>query len=181
MYYVHFCLLFPLVILGTVQIVNGPQSILNATLGQTVWFDCILNSEYDDPAWNIDGIDYQTTDLPLGYAFLSSLYSNKLILNSTREEMNNTCYFCYLLTFEGRQESEIAKLTIQPFLYTTPSRYYNAITSMILTYYIMPETAQITRHQIETQIYPRISDVPSEPKISLQKTHIIIIITGKLL
>lgn len=102
------------------MIVSGPHSISNASLGSSVRFECVMSSENIYPSWNIDGTDYQITDLPSGYDFMSISYSKVLILNSVQQEMNNSCYYCYVVTLEGRMESERAKLIIQ--LPTTASK-----------------------------------------------------------
>ena len=98
-----------------VQINFSPQSISNAPLGGTARFNCILSSETAYPAWNINGKDYLVTDLPLGYmyTFSSDSYSNELIVGPLNMAMNNSCYYCYVINYQGRrQESAQAKLTI---------------------------------------------------------------------
>ena len=101
------------------RIVSGPVSVTNATLGGTARFECMLSNRYSYPAWNIDENDYDVTDLPLGYEFKSEGYSKILIVEPLQQAMNNTCYYCFVETYEGRQESSRAKLIFLPLIYTT--------------------------------------------------------------
>lgn len=109
----EFLLQFLVAYAASVEITSGPRSVTNATVGGNATFECILSSESVSPSWNINGIDYQVTDLPFGYVFRSVSFSKRLIVSSLVEEMNNTSIFCYILTFFGGQESVPAKLIIK--------------------------------------------------------------------
>ena len=97
---------------GSVFITSSPQSILNARLGSCVVFECKLNSETVYPSWSINQTDYPITDLPLGHAFKSESYTGQLIVGPLNRRMNNTVYYCYVVTLNGREESAHAHLII---------------------------------------------------------------------
>ena len=96
------------------QIIGSPRTVTNATLGGTALFECILDSVFALPAWNINGNDYQVTKLPLGHTFISESYSKVLLVGPLNAAMNNSCYYCYVVNYQGiRLESSRAKLIIQ--------------------------------------------------------------------
>ena len=98
-----------------VEIVRGPQTVPNATLGGTASFECIINSDFVLPRWSINGIGFTITHLPSGFYFENNLHSKVLTVNPVQQEMNDTCIYCYLLFYDGRIErSAQAKLIIQP-------------------------------------------------------------------
>ena len=95
-----------------VFIVQDPENVTNATLGSTIRFECVMSRQSFFPGWNINGIDYAVTDLPLGHSFMRESYTMILIVGPLQMAMNNSCYYCYLENFEGREESSRAKLII---------------------------------------------------------------------
>lgn len=97
---------------GSVFITSSPKSILNARIGSCVVFECKLNSETVYPSWSINGTDYPITDLPLGHAFRSESYTGQLTVGPLNRRMNNTVYYCYVVTLNGREESAQAHLII---------------------------------------------------------------------
>ena len=97
----------------SLQITGSPQSVTNATLDSFVTFECTLSSLLADPAWNINGTDYQVTDLPLGYMYKRENYSKLLIIGPLYLHMNVTSLYCYIFNIEGRQESDRAWLIIK--------------------------------------------------------------------
>ncbi|CAI8033942.1 hypothetical protein GBAR_LOCUS19133, partial [Geodia barretti] len=74
------------------EIISGPQTVSNATLGGTASFECIINSELALPRWNINGIDYTVTRLPAGFQFESDSFSKVLTVSPVQQEMNNWCF-----------------------------------------------------------------------------------------
>ena len=92
----------------------------NATVNGSASFECIIDSESALPRWNINGIDYTVTRLPAGFDFESNYFSKVLIVSSVQPEMNNWCFYCFLLFVDGRVESSRAKLII-PLPVATPS------------------------------------------------------------
>ena len=81
-------------------------------------FECQTSTTSALPGWNINGIDYRVTDLPLGYEFESILNLKVLIVSVGEIAMNNSVYYCFLKSFstsEGhvRIESERARIVIQ--------------------------------------------------------------------
>jgi hypothetical protein len=114
-----YLLLIILASVESLEITGNPQSVTNATVGGNATFECTLSSESASPSWNINGIDYQVTDLPFGYYFQSVSFSKRLIVNPVLKKMNNTSIFCFILNFNGRQESLPAKLIIIHELTTT--------------------------------------------------------------
>ena len=115
-----YLLLIILASVESLEITGNPQSVTNATVGGNATFECTLSSESASPSWNINGIDYQVTDLPFGHYFQSVSFSKRLIVNPMLKKMNNTSIFC---NFNGRQESLPAKLIIIHEL-TTIYYYY---------------------------------------------------------
>ena len=103
---------FPKTLAG-VEIIRGPLNVSNATVGGVANFECILSSESTSPRWNINGIDFTVTNLPTGYDFECNSNSKVLTVNPVRQEMNNSCIYCFLLFIGGRVESTRAKLIIQ--------------------------------------------------------------------
>ena len=114
-----YLLLIILASVESLEITGNPQSVTNATVGGNATFECTLSSESASPSWNINGIDYQVTDLPFRYYFQSVSFSKRLIANPVLKKMNNTSIFCFILNFNGRQESLPAKLIIIHELTTT--------------------------------------------------------------
>ena len=109
----RFVLVF--IVFGSVdglQITQSPQSRPNATIGDTVVFQCRLNSKSANPGWSINGTDYQITDLPLGYSYKEENYTKSLVVGPLEQQMNNTYFYCYIITFGGRYESSRAYLVI---------------------------------------------------------------------
>ena len=101
------------------EIIRGPQTVSNATLGGTASFECIINSELALPRWNINGIDYTVTRLPAGIQFESNSFYKVLTVSSVQQEMNNWCFYCFLLFVnDDRVESTRAKLIIPPPIVT---------------------------------------------------------------
>ena len=97
-----------------VEIIRGPETVTNATVGGIAKFVCIINSESDLPWWNIDGYDIDVTNLPPGLQFESNGFSKILTVNPVLQVLNNSCFYCYLLFYDSRIESLRAKLIIQP-------------------------------------------------------------------
>ena len=94
------------------EIVRGPLTVPNATIGGTVSFECILSIDAI-PRWNINGNDYIVTHLPPQFNYMSNSNTHVLIVGPVHEGMNNTCIFCYLQLLYGRRESSVAKLIIK--------------------------------------------------------------------
>ena len=109
-----------------IEIVGDPQTIPNATIGGTASFECIINSETVLPSWNINGIDFSVTELPPGVSFDSNSFSKVLTVSPVTKEMNNSCFYCFLLLINGREESSRAKLIIRP-----PTLSHNIISRII--------------------------------------------------
>ncbi|CAI8033941.1 hypothetical protein GBAR_LOCUS19133, partial [Geodia barretti] len=84
----------------------------------TASFECIINSELALPRWNINGIDYTVTRLPAGFQFESDSFSKVLTVSPVQQEMNNWCFYCFLLFVDDRVESTRAKLIIPPPIVT---------------------------------------------------------------
>ena len=105
--------------IGALEIIRGPQTIFNATVGGSASFECIINDEYYIPRWNIGGRDYDVTTLPIGHYYEQESYSKILTVRPVLQLMNNTCFYCYLSLPGGRQESSRAKLII----YSDPSSF----------------------------------------------------------
>ena len=114
---------YPLSLTGILDITSSPQTIPNATVGDTARFECRLNSVSASPGWNINGRDYLVSHLPSSYSFVSDSYSKILIVNQVHQDMNNTCIYCYILRYNGRVESSRAKLIIQPLVSSSISTY----------------------------------------------------------
>ena len=118
-----------LIIVGSVQILSGPQSVTNATLGGTVRFECVISSITVLPGWNINGTDYRIADLPSGYRFENVEESKVLIVSPVVMALNNSVYFCYILTYSTSQgfhriNSTTATLTIIRHIHHSSSKYY---------------------------------------------------------
>ena len=94
------------------EIIRGPLTVYDALIGGTAHFECIINSVSVFPRWNIDGIDFTVTNLPVGFEFESDSYSKILTLDPVREEMNNSVFYCFLQQINSRLESTKAKLII---------------------------------------------------------------------
>ena len=110
------------------EIVRGPQTVPNATIGGSARFECVIDSDSVLPRWNINGYGYTITHLPDGFYFENNFHSKVLIINPVQQKMNNTIIYCYLEFFNGRVErSTQAELIIQPL---TPS--YSLLTSSVL-------------------------------------------------
>ena len=105
-----------------VEITRGPLNVSNAIVGGTASFECILNSTSLFPRWNINGYNFTVTNLPVGFQFESNSYSKVLTVNPVRQEMNNWCFYCFIIFSSERIESSRAKLTIQSP--TETSSYY---------------------------------------------------------
>ena len=120
------------------EIIRGPLNVSNATVGGVANFECILSSESTSPRWNINGIDFTVTNLPTDFHFESNSNSKVLTVNPVRQEMNNSCIYCFLLFIGGRVESTRAKLIIQSptetFSYFTTSKSPSAVIFRQKTY-----------------------------------------------
>ena len=93
----YYCFLLHASLLeNEVEIEKGPESITDATLGDTVIFNCTFTCEDVIPHWTIDGDNYGVVDLPDGYSFNDDLpYVKQLIVGPLTSEMNNSTYSCY--------------------------------------------------------------------------------------
>ena len=90
------------------------------------------------PRWNINGTNFTVTNLPVGFQFERNSYSKVLTVNPVRQEMNNWCFYCFLLlTSSGRVESTRAKLIIRSPT-ETPSYYTFRSTASSVTPNISP-------------------------------------------
>ena len=113
------------------EIVRGPLTVPNATIGGTASFECILNSVSAFPLWNINGVDYVVTLLPPGFDFERTSYSNVLSVSPVQPHMNNTCVYCSLLFINDRRvESSRAKLIIPPPIPSYSSSWQTSTTVM---------------------------------------------------
>ena len=99
--------------LGALQIIRGPRNISNATLGGSAMFECIIDNEHIIPRWNIAGRDYDVSSLPIRHSYQQNSFSKVLTVSPLVQEMNNSCFYCYILFNGGRMESTAAKLIIQ--------------------------------------------------------------------
>ena len=91
------------------------------------------------PRWNINGTDFTVTNLPVGFNFKRNSYSKVLTVNSVRQEMNNWCFYCFLLLrSSGRVESTRAKLTIRSPTETSSYFKFRSTASSITTTNISP-------------------------------------------
>ena len=153
-------------------------------------FVCILNRRDAYPAWNIDGTDYQITDLPFGYDFMSVSYSNVLIVTSVQREMNNSWYYCYVVTLQGRMESERATLIIQLLPNTTskyPCNYKKVYTFVDFLFYciaigsstVLSSDDIIILSATESYIAPNI--YYTEPQLMIQTSYSVYLIQTKIL
>ena len=158
--------------LGAVEIVSGPQTITNATLWGSAEFVCVLNNEDAFPGWNIDGTDYLITDLLYGYDFKSISYSNTLIVTSVQREMNNSLYYCYVVTLQERLESERARLIIQ-FLSNTTSKYPRTYTDVTVlgSSTVLSSDDDIILSTADSYVAPNIT-YSTEPQLMIQTTYL---------
>ena len=86
------------------------------------------------PRWNINGTDFTVTNLPVGFQFERNSYSKVLTVYSVRQEMNNWCFYCFLLlTSSGRVESTRAKLIIRSPTETSSYYTFRSTASSITT------------------------------------------------
>ena len=119
-----------------IEIVSGPLTVSNALLGDIARFECVLSSEDLTPRWNINGTDFTVSSLPPGFQFESHSTLKVLIVNPVKQELNNTCFYCFLLLINARAESPPAKLIIQPPLatrsFSSSSRQPQATSSLQL-------------------------------------------------
>ena len=119
-----------------IEIVSGPLTVSNALLGDIARFECVLSSEDFTPRWNINGTDFTVSSLPPGFLFESHSTLKVLIVNPVKQELNNTCFYCFLLLINARAESPPAKLIIQPPLatrsFSSSSRQPQATSSLQL-------------------------------------------------
>ena len=142
---------------------RGPQTVPNATLGGTASFECIINSDFVLPRWNINGIGFTITHLPSGFYFENNLHSKVLTVNPVQQEMNNTCIYCYLLLYDGRIESSAqAKLIIQPLTPSYTSTQQASATAFVpsgphspsLVFCITSKIASTLKHTVATLSSP---------------------------
>ena len=98
---------------ASLKIIEGPQSVTNASVGGTVDYKCIAEGTASPPNWNINGEDYRVTELPLNHEYHSEGY---LEITPITLSMNNSIYYCYYTPYvDGdfiRIESEHAYLLI---------------------------------------------------------------------
>ena len=66
---------------AAVEIVRGPQTVPNATIGGSAKFECIIDSDSVLPWWNINGYGYTVTHLPDGFYFENNFHSKVLTIN----------------------------------------------------------------------------------------------------
>lgn len=99
-------------ILGSIEIVRGPVTVSNATIGGTVRFECVLSTDSFYPYWNIDGTDYTPVYIPAAYTYSSNSNEYYLTISTVQESMNNTCFYWFLQLYRDRVNSLPAKLII---------------------------------------------------------------------
>lgn len=101
---------------ASLKIIEGPQSVKNASVGGAVEFKCITEGAASPPIWNINGEDYRVTELPLNHEYHYS--EGYLEITPITLSMNNSIYYCYYKPYvDGefiRIESEHATLLISP-------------------------------------------------------------------
>ncbi|CAI8035191.1 hypothetical protein GBAR_LOCUS19765, partial [Geodia barretti] len=119
-----------------IEIVSGPLTVSNALLGDIARFECVLSSEDLTPRWNIMEPISRFHLFHLVFQFESHSTLKVLIVNPVKQELNNTCFYCFLLLINARAESPPAKLIIQPPLatrsFSSSSRQPQATSSLQL-------------------------------------------------
>ncbi|CAI8047457.1 hypothetical protein GBAR_LOCUS26223 [Geodia barretti] len=157
---------------GTVDglaITRSPQSMRNATIGDIVSFECRLNSKSAHPGWGINGTDYQITDLPLGYSYKEETFTKSLVVGPLVRSMNNTCYYCYIITFGGRYESSRAYLVME---YDTGSDTANSSSRISVTTLWKSEGMAISNTARSADVVPLL---PTRPhRASTTKAGVIV-------
>ena len=104
------------------EIIRGPLTVTDASVGGQARFECILKTESLFPWWRIDGINFSVTHLPMGIEFENNGASKVLVVDPVKQELNNSCFLCYVVSPDGsREESSPAKLIIPPPPIPTPT------------------------------------------------------------
>ena len=104
------------------EIIRGPLTVTDASVGGQARFECILKTESLFPWWSIDGMNFSVTRLPIGFKFENNRTSKVLVVDPVEQELNNSCFLCYVVSPDGsREESSPAKLIIPPPMPTPTS------------------------------------------------------------
>lgn len=104
------------------EIIRGPLTVADASVGGQARFECILKTESLFPWWSIDGMNFSVTRLPTGFKFENNGTSKVLVVDPVEQEWNNSCFLCYVVSPDGsREESSPAKLIILPPAMLTPT------------------------------------------------------------
>ena len=149
------------------EIVSGPQTAPNATIGGSARFECIIDSDSVLPWWNINGYGYTVTHLPDGFYFENNFHSKMLIINPVQQEMNNTIIYCYLVLNGQVEKSTEAKLIIQS---PTPI-YYSSQKASATCDSSSPEPATTSYHISISTFVERISSPFNTSSVLPTRTH----------
>ena len=108
MYNIMFCV-------ASIEIIEGPLSVTNASVGGTVNFKCVTDGAASPPIWNINLMNYRVSDLPLSHEYYSEGY---LEIFPITLPMNNSVYYCFYKPYVNggftKVKSENATLLISP-------------------------------------------------------------------
>ena len=114
------------------EIIRGPLTVADASVGGQARFECILKTESLYPWWSIDGMNFSVTRLPIGFKFENNGASKVLVVDPVKQELNNSCFLCYVVSPDGsRGESSPAKLIIPPPMPTPTSSISHPISPAV--------------------------------------------------
>ena len=85
------------IILAAVTIVEGPQPVYNAKIGDEVSFTCRVEGTDEPPSWNINGVDFYVSELPSTMFY--SMPEHQLKVMVTTAALDRSMFYCFYVEY----------------------------------------------------------------------------------
>ena len=103
-----------LLLLAAVTIVEDPQSVSNAEIGDEVSFTCKMEGTDEPPSWNINGVDFYVSELPSNMFYHRYEYQLRVVVTTTL--LNRSTFYCFYVEYSSGHFTRIRSRSATLFI-----------------------------------------------------------------